>query len=172
MEPGNNANKCDARLWGGLLLMVVSNLLFIVPFMIQEDWPRWAKTVAGAMIFAPDLGTLAAVGVMGKENFDRIVSTVKGWLKRTKPAGNVGKVRHRIGIVLFLSPLLVTYTQGYFPQYLPDVSPWRLYANIASDLIFLISLFVLGGDFWDKLRALFLRDARAVFVEKPSEETP
>ena len=28
------------------------------------------------------------------------------------------------------------------------------------------SLFVLGGDFWDKLRALFVRDAKAVFPEK------
>ncbi len=28
------------------------------------------------------------------------------------------------------------------------------------------SLFVLGGDFWDKLRALFVRNAKAVFPEK------
>jgi hypothetical protein len=25
-----------------------------------------------------------------------------------------------------------------------------------GDLIFLVSLFVLGGDFWDKIRALFV----------------
>jgi hypothetical protein len=30
----------------------------------------------------------------------------------------------------------------------------------------LISLFVLGGDFWDKLRALFVHGARAVFPEQ------
>jgi hypothetical protein len=29
--------------------------------------------------------------------------------------------------------------------------------------VLLISLFVLGGDFWDKLRALFVHSARAVF---------
>jgi len=29
--------------------------------------------------------------------------------------------------------------------------------------MFLISLFVLGGDFWDKLRSLFVRESRAVF---------
>jgi len=27
----------------------------------------------------------------------------------------------------------------------------------------LVSLFVLGGDFWDKLRALFFHGAKAVF---------
>jgi len=31
--------------------------------------------------------------------------------------------------------------------------------------MFLTSLFVLGGDFWDKLRALFVRRARAAFPE-------
>ena len=30
----------------------------------------------------------------------------------------------------------------------------------------IMSLFVLGGDFWDKLRALFVRQAKAVFPEK------
>jgi hypothetical protein len=36
--------------------------------------------------------------------------------------------------------------------------------NVGLDLITLASLFVLGGDFWDKVRALFLHDARAVFA--------
>jgi hypothetical protein len=31
----------------------------------------------------------------------------------------------------------------------------------------LASLFVLGGDFWDKLRALFLYQARAIFPAAP-----
>jgi hypothetical protein len=34
--------------------------------------------------------------------------------------------------------------------------------NLGLDLITLTSLFVLGGDFWDKVRALFLHDARVV----------
>jgi hypothetical protein len=32
---------------------------------------------------------------------------------------------------------------------------------VAGDLLLLASLFVLGGDFWDKLKALFIYDARA-----------
>ena len=34
---------------------------------------------------------------------------------------------------------------------------------IVGDLLLLVSLFVLGGDFWDKLRALFIGGAKAVF---------
>lgn len=171
MAPGNSANRFNARLGLGLAVLVTSNLLFIVPFLIQEHWPGWLKAVAGSMLLAPDIGTLAAVAIMGKKNFERIVSTVKRWLASNKPAGNVGPVRHFIGLVLFLSPLVATYVQGYAPEWLPDRSPWRLYANIASDLVFITSLFVLGGDFWDKLRALFVREARAVFPERAQGES-
>ena len=37
--------------------------------------------------------------------------------------------------------------------------------NLAADFLFLITLFVLGGDFWEKLRALTLYDARANIPE-------
>jgi hypothetical protein len=34
--------------------------------------------------------------------------------------------------------------------------------------MFVASLFVLGGDFWDKVRALFVHDARVqIFDSKP-----
>jgi len=38
----------------------------------------------------------------------------------------------------------------------------RVWVNLGLELITLASLFVLGGEFWDKVRALFLHDARAV----------
>ena len=155
----------DIRLKIGIVMMVVSNLLFVVPFLVQDSWPGWLKTLGRSMLLAPDLGTLASVAIMGKENYQRIVSSVKRWFSRHKPAGDIGPVRHAIGLILFLSPLVLSYVQGYAPEWLPDSSPWRLYANIASDIVFLVSLFVLGGDFWDKLRGLFVRKARVVFPE-------
>jgi hypothetical protein len=36
--------------------------------------------------------------------------------------------------------------------------------------MFLASLFVLGGDFWDKLRALFNYRAKARFEEDPEKQ--
>jgi len=57
---------------------------------------------------------------------------------------------------------------AYAPHLLPELAMFRVYLNIFFDLVFLSSLFVLGGDFWDKLRALFNYNARAVF---PGEES-
>ena len=39
---------------------------------------------------------------------------------------------------------------------------------VPGDLLLLVSLFVLGGDFWDKLRSLFIHSARAQIPEKAS----
>jgi hypothetical protein len=47
--------------------------------------------------------------------------------------------------------------------YVADVLPWHaereLQISIASDIVFVSSLFVLGGEFWDKLRGLFIHEA-------------
>ena len=37
---------------------------------------------------------------------------------------------------------------------------------IIADFVFLASFFVLGGDFWDKIRALFVYGAKAQFPER------
>ena len=37
---------------------------------------------------------------------------------------------------------------------------------LGGDLLLLASLFVLGGDFWDKIRSLFIYDAKADFSKE------
>ena len=95
--------------------------------------------------------------MMGRENFERFKAILIGWLMKVKPAGNIGIWRHRIGLVMFFLPLIPAYIQAYHPVWLPDYSDWRWIVKIAVDVIFIASLFVLGGDFWDKLQALFTR---------------
>jgi hypothetical protein len=40
--------------------------------------------------------------------------------------------------------------------------------NLIGDMMFVSSLFVLGGNFWDKIRALFVHDA---IVRVPAQKT-
>jgi hypothetical protein len=47
----------------------------------------------------------------------------------------------------------------------------RISVNVAADMLFVVSLFVLGGEFWDKLRALFVYDARAEFPSPEARNT-
>ncbi len=157
----------EARFRLGLTLLIIGMAMpagiFLVPL---TDWPAEVKAaVAGILFFGFEIMALPAVAVMGKENFERILAKLCALLGRLKPSGEPGPVRHAIGIVLFLLPFAPTYVMAYVPSWLPDSSPWRLWVNLGADTMFLTSLFVLGGDFWDKLGALFVRKARAVFPE-------
>jgi hypothetical protein len=44
---------------------------------------------------------------------------------------------------------------------IPGYELHRFTVNLAGDMMFISSLFVLGGDFWDKITALFIWDATA-----------
>ena len=157
----------NIRLVTGITLLVLGLVLplGIVP-VSATSWPASVKAVVGGVLFFGfEVMAIPAVAIMGKENCERITAKARGLFRRMKPSGDVGRVRHAIGIVLFVLPVLPTYVTAYAPQWLPEASSWRLWVNLCADGMFLVSLFVLGGDFWDKLRALVVREARAVFPQ-------
>ena len=119
----------------------------------------------------PELLVILAVVCLGKENLIDIKDKLLALLQLIRPPGPVSRWRYRVGLVMFLLPLIPIYIMAYVPQWLPDHSTLRLYANLAADLMFVSSLFVLGGDFWDKLRALFVYDARVQFEPHPTEKS-
>ena len=69
--------------------------------------------------------------------------------------------RYHIGLVLFVLPLLLGFLEPYLGHLIPGLAANRVVFCVACDLMFLSSLFVLGGEFWDKLRALFVHGAQS-----------
>jgi hypothetical protein len=147
----------NGRIRLGIAFAVGGNLLFFTSAWIA--WMPWSASFKAALwsvlFFAPEAGTFIGIAIMGRENYDRFKAVLVRWLLKIKPAGNIGIVRHYIGLALFLLPLVPCYIQSYHPHWLPDSSPLRWQVKIAVDAGFLASLFILGGDFWDKLHALF-----------------
>ena len=117
------------------------------------------------MAVAAEILLLAGAALAGKEGFALIKSRVFGFLKTLGPPKEVSRARYGMGLVLFTLPLLFGWASPYLGHHLPGFDEHPLTFAIAGDVVLLISLFVLGGDFWDKLRALFVRGARAVFPE-------
>jgi hypothetical protein len=64
---------------------------------------------------------------------------------------------------MFVLPFVFGYFIFYAPELIPGYHEHRIALNLAADLLLLSSFFVLGGDFWDKFRALFIHDAKAQF---------
>ncbi len=105
---------------------------------------------------------LVAAAIMGKPGFYRLKQLVFGALKRYAPPHEVGPMRYRIGLILFAIPIFVGWVSPYLADIVPALSRQSVRAAVIGDVMFLISLFVLGGGFWEKLRALFIRDAYVI----------
>lgn len=121
-------------------------------------------TLTGIVFVANKVLLLTCIAVMGKSGFQQLKSIVFGYAKGLAPIGAVGPTRHAIGLVMFCLPLVSAMLEPYVDQFWPGLRPnlWQLQA--LGDLMLIASFFVLGGDFWNKIRALFIRTAKVVDV--------
>lgn len=130
------------------------------------------KTTLGGLFIAgiPEVCTVAAVAFMGKDGFayvkNRIMAVLRPVFGRFAPAREVGRVRYYFGLVMLLIPAIYAWVIMYAsPDKVPGFPEYRIHIGLVIDFIFICSFFVLGGDFWDKLRALFVHKAKASFPE-------
>jgi len=63
---------------------------------------------------------------------------------------------------MFCLPLVTSFLEPYIDHIAPGLRPNRWEFQLLGDVMFIASFFVLGGNFWDKVRALFVRTARVV----------
>jgi len=139
-------------------------LPLLIPVVATLSVPVATKTaLSGLLVFGlPQLLTVVAIALVGKSGFHYLMEQVFGVAKRFGPPVHVSRRRYRIGLVMLFLPIAVWLLEPYlallFPQqYLPH---WMFGA--VADTLFLTSFFVLGGEFWDKVKSLFIYEARAV----------
>jgi hypothetical protein len=103
----------------------------------------------------PEVLWVAAAAVMGEAGFEVLKKRLWGLLKRHALPERVSPARYRFGLVLFVLPLLIGWLGPYATIVFPELGPHPIALYLAGDAIFMLSFFVLGGEFWDKLGALF-----------------
>ncbi len=148
----------DWRLKLGLAIFALSIILPLagLPLVASMSLSTTiATTVSGGLLVAAELLGVAAIAVMGKEGYLFIKEHLFGFLKQYGPSDKVGKRRYRIGLVMFFLPLLFGWASPYLIPLVTDQDQLPLAYAIVGDILFFASFFVLGGDFWDKIRALF-----------------
>ena len=122
-------------------------------------------TVSGAMLVGAEVLGIVAVAVMGKPGYAYIKNRVFSFLKQYGPPAEVTRTRYTIGLVMFAVPVALGWLAPYATNLIPGYPGNEITYAIIGDIVLLVSLFVLGGDFWDKLRALFIHGAKAEFQE-------
>ena len=130
---------------------------------------RWKVGILGALaVGIPEVMTVIAAAIMGKVGFLHIKERLLGFFKKYGPADRVSPLRYRIGLLMFVIPLLFGWLAPYVSHIIPGYEANRFWVSLVGDLMFVSSLFVLGGDFWDKVRALFVHGARVQIPVKKS----
>ena len=164
-KEGTVAPPPKRRLAAGASVFVLGWIVTFAVVRIITTSSLPSSLIPIVIFVAPKVGVLAAIAIMGKPGFAYLKRLVFGYLK---PAAEVSPARHRIGIVMFVAALLFSFLEPYVFLRPDSASPDVRYA-LAIDLLLLASLFVLGGNFWDKIRALFIREAEVTFPAKPSQ---
>ena len=155
----------------GLIILVVG---FLSPLAIPlvtatELSSKWKAIISGALaVGIPEVFSVVAIAIMGKAGFNYIKGRIFGFLKKHGPPDRVSRTRYHIGLAMFILPILFGWLVPYASHYIPGYEAHRLSISIFGDLMLFTSLFVLGGDFWDKVRALFSHQARVQTVAKKS----
>ena len=150
---------------GIVIICVMLGSWLLVPVAAALDVPgSKVAALTGILFISNKVLLILVIAIMGKSGFQQLKRSVFGYVSSLAPSVDqeVGPVRHWIGIVMFCVPLISSLLEPYLDSIWPGLRPnlWQL--QLLGDLMLIGSFFVLGGNFWDKVRALFVRDARVV----------
>lgn len=128
---------------------------FVIPFL---GFPiSWTSILVGVFTCGvPEIMIALAVIFLGKEtllNYRRKFFTL---FKRLKPWKPVSKFRYYFGLVIFIASPIPLYLHAYGSDWLPssDMMCYMIFAG--GDLAFVLSFFILGPNFWEKFKNLFI----------------
>lgn len=150
-----------------LCLMLGSWLLVPIAAAVGVEGSKIAA-LTGVLFISNKVLLILVIAIMGKSGFQQLKRSVFGYVSSLAPTAEleVGPVRHRVGIVMFCVPLISSLLEPYIDSLWPGLRPnlWQL--QLLGDVMLISSFFVLGGNFWEKVRALFIRTARVATTSR------
>jgi hypothetical protein len=166
-----------ARLRAGAAILVFWLIAKLVgpAIIVSTELPAEVKALLSGLLFfgVSKLCLVAVVMVLGKPGFVYLKTQIftalaRAFVQIARPH-TVGKVRYRIGLVMFFLPLLLGWVIPILQRMSPYLDRQGRPFEWFWDAVFIASFFVLGGEFWDKLRSLFVYGAKAKFPDRPAE---
>lgn len=156
------------RLYIGISIFALSFFMLLTGLFVATMVKGHSAKVILVSIFwlCGPIMKISSVAILGKPSYLWIKAKFRQHLVRVVKPYHESRLRYNIGLIMFCFPLFPSYILAYAPKILAEYLYFRLVLNICLDAVFIASLFVLGGDFWDKLKALFSFSARANFPEE------
>ncbi|MHB8069791.1 MAG: transporter suffix domain-containing protein [Desulfobaccales bacterium] len=154
----------------GLFIIAVGDVILpalclVLPYL---DLPTAVKVGVATVLLVggPEVLMLLGVALAGKEGYAVLKAALRKIWKRIRPPQRVSPARYRVGVIIFIASGLPMWVLAYLraATALRLDSQVVLWVLIASDFAFLISFFIAGGEFWEKLKRLF--------TPEPVEQAP
>ena len=129
-----------------------------IPFVTKSTLStEWKTALSGfLLVVGPEVLSFVAIAILGKDGFNFLKEKVFALLRRAAPTAKVSRTRYRAGLAIWALLFIYGSFVWYAPHLVPGYSEHRIALNLTADFLFIVSLFVLGGDFWEKFRALFI----------------
>ncbi len=175
MEKTTNLNAAPPnpgfRFYLGIGMFVTSFFMLPTGLVLKgfADTPYLKGLILAAFWISAPVMKITSIAIMGKPSYLWIQYKFNHFYHHVAELHRVSKTRYNIGLVMFFLPFVPNYILAYSPNLFPDAYLLRSGIHFIFDLVVISGLFVLGGDFWDKLRALFIYTARAKFEDEPEE---
>ena len=153
------------RLISGAVIFIIGVISPVfIPLVLSSGLPEWLIAIlSGLLAFGiPELFMIIAVAILGKDGFAFLRSKLGTFLKPLAPPDEVSKIRYNVGLVLFSLPIIFGFLSPYLDLKFHFLENIPFYINLITDAMIITSLFVLGGNFWDKLRSLFIYRAKVI----------
>jgi hypothetical protein len=152
----------DWRFYIGVGLMVVALVMPVFALLVPLLDLSVAQSVVAVGVLVgggPEVICLLAVALLGKETFQYFTYRTKLLLRRTILQTPASKTRYYFGLAINLASWLPLYLYGYMPDALPSGQS-RIAILAGADIVFIASMFVMGGEFWGKFRRIFVWEGR------------
>jgi hypothetical protein len=133
-----------------------------VPLITRLSLSTETKALLSGILIVgvPDIFSVISIIFLGKDGFNYIKERIFTFLKRIVPQGEVSRIRYKVGLFMLFFHVIYANLIFYSPHLIKGYDANSMVMNMCADVLFIITLFVLGGNFWEKLRALFIYDAK------------
>lgn len=151
----------DWKYYLGLSLFIYS----VVPILVLAILPFLGMslsemgTLAVVFLASGEVAFYASAVLLGKPFLAALKTKFASWFRReAAPPKPVSRARHRLGVWLLAVSFLPYYAVlVYLLFFVPDNATihFLAWSMVAGEVLGMISLFVLGGQFWERLKRLF-----------------
>jgi hypothetical protein len=151
--------QSKTRYYLGVIIFILGFLSpLAIPLVLKTNLSAGIKTaISGALaVGGPEILMIIAGIIMGKENLAMVKAKVFSFIKPLAPPMFVSKPRFYFGITLFTLCLLESVVHVHWDGIVNWYADFALAYMIFWNVLFLLSLYILGGDFFNRLIGLFL----------------